>query len=154
MFIATGAKKLLGGMTYTDWAFLHLNATFALLWALPFSMSKDLQALVGWHFMVIWTFVVFAGSATAIVGIVMSSHSGLCRRRGFLVEAVGQMLTAAGPLSYIGMQIGIMAQTGAPPPVSIGFAYLLCSALVCRIVMIYGAAHRGTIPVTFPRGDS
>lgn len=151
MSIVAGAKKLFGGMTYTDWAFAHFTTAMALLWALPFTLSVPVRVLMGWEYQFVWSFVVFLGSLLSIVGIVASSHRGKARRRGFHIEAVGLMLMAAGPLSYMGMQAGLWVQTGDPRQMSIGLAYLLLASIAARLIMVYAAVNKPTVPVTFPR---
>lgn len=144
----TGRRSLmdaLRGLTRIDWAFVHFKAALGLLWIIPLTQSTYLQDRTAPWFILIWGFLTTAGFVVSLIGLVMSAQSFETRRNGFRVEMSGLILLMSAPAIYGLIQIGLFITTGADRLIAIAFAYIICSAVVPRMVMIKMAAKSRTV---------
>lgn len=141
----TSPRTILAGLTRTDWAYVHFKAALGLLWIIPLSRSIYLQATTSPWFILLWGFITTAGFFISVTGLVMSAQKFKTRRNGFVVEMVGLWLIMAGPLVYGAIQIGLMVTTGQDRWIAAAFAYIICAALIPRMVMIKAAAKSRTV---------
>ena len=135
----------LRGLTRTDWAFVHFNAALGLLWIIPLTQIVYLQRATNPAFIAVWGGISLTGFVIALIGLVMSAQKFEVRRKGFRVEMTGLCLLMAAPAIYGLIQIGLIVATGADRWIAIAFAYIICAALIPRMVMIKEAAKSRTV---------
>jgi uncharacterized membrane protein len=135
----------LGRLTRLDWAYVHFKAALGLLWFIPLTQVEYLQRQTAVWFIIAWGAVTCSGFIISLVGLIMSAQSFETRRNGFRVEMAGLCLIMAAPAVYGAIQIGLMLNGGENRWLALAFAYILCSALVPRIVMIKQAAKSRTV---------
>lgn len=140
-----GARRVLSGLTRTDWAFIHFKASLGLLWMIPLAQTATLKSNTTPVFLWVWAIITFLGFWVSIVGLVMSAQRFDVRHTGFRVEMAGLFLLAAGPVVYIALQAGLWVTTGQPRLVQIAFAYVIVAAIATRMVMIKSAAKSRTV---------
>ena len=138
-------REALRGLTRTDWAFVHFKAALALLWIIPLMKSPAVQGSTPLWFILAWGFLTTLGFLVSVVGIVMSAQHFQTRRNGLRVEMTGLVLLMSAPFIYGLLQIGLWVTTGVDRSIAIAFAYIICSALVTRMVMIKAAAKSRTV---------
>ncbi|QSZ47237.1 hypothetical protein [Arthrobacter sp. D5-1] len=138
-------RKALRGLTRTDWAFVHFKAALGLLWIIPLLKSPSVQGSTPPWFILAWGFFTTLGFVVSVVGLVMSAQHFETRRNGFRVEMSGIVLMMSGPFIYGLLQIGLAVTTGTDRSIAIAFAYIICAALVTRMVMIKAAAKSRTV---------
>ena len=138
-------RQALGRLTRLDWAYVHFKAALGLLWFIPLTQVEYLQRQTAVWFIVAWGAVTCAGFMISLVGLIMSAQSFETRRNGFRVEMTGLCLIMAAPAVYGMIQVGLMWSTGENRWLALAFAYIICSALVPRIVMIKQAAKSRTV---------
>ena len=135
----------LSHLTRIDWAYIHFKAALGLLWFIPLTQVSYLRETTALWFIAIWALVTVTGFIVSVVGLVMAAQKNQTRRDGFRVEMVGICLIMSAPAVYGLIQIGLMITTGANRWLAVAFAYILCSALVPRIIMIRQAARSRTV---------
>lgn len=138
-------RKTISGLTRIDWAWLHFKAALGLLWIIPLTQITYLQSATAPWFILAWGLVTTSGFFISVTGLVMSAQKYKTRRTGFRVEMTGLVLMMAAPAVYGLIQIGLMVTTGRDRWIAIAFAYIICSALIPRMVMIKGAALSRTV---------
>jgi uncharacterized membrane protein len=138
----TGALKHL---TRLDWAYVHFKAALGLLWFIPLTQVEYLQRQTAVWFIIAWGAVTCAGFIVSLTGLVMSAQTFQTRRNGFIVEMTGLCLIMAAPFVYGLIQVGLIFTTGENRLLALAFAYIICSALVPRMVMIKQAAKSRTV---------
>jgi hypothetical protein len=148
-------RNTLAGLTRTDWAWVHFKAALGLLWIIPLTQIAYLQSSTAPWFILIWGLVTTSGFFVSITGLVMSAQRYETRRRGFRIEMAGLWLMMAAPAVYGLIQIGLLLATGQGRWIAIAFAYIICSALIPRMVMIKAAARSRTVIYRYsePRGE-
>lgn len=132
-------------LTLRHWAWLHFKLAL-LAWAIilltytPSSVVGALGMLVG--FVAVVTIV---GTAVSSVGIIMSAQ-GLSTRAGVTgisVELIGLCFTTAGPLSYLITQVCLaFGPEGEQRYALCLYAYAMCAALACRILIVVPRRNR------------
>jgi uncharacterized membrane protein len=135
----------LSRLTRLDWAYIHFKAALGLLWFIPLTQLDYLQRATAVWFIVAWALVTCAGFVISVTGLIMSAQQFETRRNGFRVEMTGLLLIMAAPAVYGLLQVGLMWSTGENRWLAIAFAYILCAALVPRIIMIKEAAKSRTV---------
>ncbi|MFP3579988.1 hypothetical protein SB659_10445 [Arthrobacter sp. SIMBA_036] len=138
-------REALRGLTRTDWAFIHFKAALALLWILPLLKSPSVQNATPVWFILAWGILTTLGFIISVIGLVMSAQGFQTRRNGFRVEMTGIVLLMSAPAIYGLLQVGLALTTGADRSVAIAFAYIICAALLIRMVMIKTAAKSRTV---------
>lgn len=135
----------LRGLTRIDWWFIHFKAALGLLWIIPLTQSTYLQDKTAPWFILAWGFFTTLGFVVSVVGLVMSAQAFETRRNGFRIEMSGLILLMSAPAIYGLIQIGIAVTTGADRWIAFAFAYIICAAIVPRMVMIKSAAKSRTV---------
>ena len=138
-------RHALGHLTRLDWAYVHFKAALGLLWFIPLTQLEYLQRAAGVWFILAWALITCSGFIVSLCGLIMSAQKDETRRNGFRVELVGLYLIMAAPGVYGLFQIGLIATTGENRWLAVAFAYIICSALVPRIIMIKMAAKSRTV---------
>ncbi|NWL13322.1 hypothetical protein DM793_18820 [Paenarthrobacter nitroguajacolicus] len=138
-------RTALKGLTRTDWAFVHFKAALGLLWIIPLTRISYLQEQTAPWFIALWGLATTAGFCVSLVGLVMSAQSFETRRNGFRVEMTGLVLLMSAPAIYGLIQVGLAVATGADRWIAFAFAYIICSAVAVRMVMIKAAAKSRTV---------
>lgn len=139
-------SNVFGGLSRTDWAYVHFKAALGLLWIIPLTQVEYLQRATAVWFIFVWAFVTTLGFVVSLVGLVMAAQKFETRRNGFRVELTGVILLMAAPGVYGLIQIGLIVATGAHDRwIAFAFAYIICAALIPRIVMIKEAAKSRTV---------
>jgi uncharacterized membrane protein len=141
----TNIRAALRGLTPVDRAFVHFKAALGLLWIIPLTQSTYLQDRTAPWFILIWGALTTLGFVVSVVGLVMSAQTFKTRRNGFRVEMSGLILLMSAPAIYGLIQIGIAWATGTDRWIAFAFAYIICSAIVPRMVMIKAAAKSRTV---------
>jgi hypothetical protein len=131
-------------LTRLDWSYVHFKAALGLLWFIPLTQVEYLQRETAIWFIAVWGLVTVAGFVTSLCGLVMSAQRDETRRSGFRVELVGLWLIMAAPGVYGLIQVGLIVN-GQNRWLALAFAYIICSALVPRIIMIKQAAKSRTV---------
>jgi uncharacterized membrane protein len=143
------ALTALKHLTRLDWAYVHFKAALGLLWFIPLTQVDYLQRSTTLWFIIIWAAITCSGFVISLVGLVMSAQSFQTRRNGFVVEMTGLWLIMAAPAVYGMIQVGLMWTTGENRWLAIAFAYILCAALLPRMIMIKQAAKSRTVIYRF-----
>ena len=133
------AKQLssaLRNLTRLDWAYVHFKAALGLLWFIPLTQVDYLQRAAGVWFILVWALITCTGFIVSLCGLVMSAQTDNASRNGFRVELTGLYLIMAAPGVYGLFQIGLIVTTGENRWLAVAFAYIICSALMPRIIMI------------------
>jgi uncharacterized membrane protein len=138
-------RKTLSGLTRIDWAWLHFKAALGLLWIIPLTQIAYLQSATAPWFILAWGLVTTSGFVISVTGLVMSAQKNKTRRNGFRVEMTGLVLMMAAPAVYGLIQIGLLVTQRSDRWIALAFAYIICSALIPRMVMIKGAARSRTV---------
>lgn len=138
-------RGALSHLTRLDWAYVHFKAALGLLWFIPLTQVEYLQRATALWFILAWALITCSGFIISLVGLVMSAQTFQTRRNGFVVEMSGLCLIMAAPAVYGVLQVGLMWSTGENRWLAIAFAYILCSAIVPRMVMIKQAAKSRTV---------
>jgi hypothetical protein len=138
-------RQALSHLTRLDWAYVHFKAALGLLWFIPLTQVDYLQRQTAVWFIVTWAVITCTGFVVSLVGLVMSAQSFQTRRNGFVVEMAGLWLIMAAPAVYGVIQVGLMWTTGENRWLAIAFAYILCAALLPRMIMIKQAAKSRTV---------
>ena len=138
-------RQIFSGLTRTDWAYVHFKAALGLLWIIPLTKIAYLQASTSPWFILLWGFLTTLGFVVSVVGLIMSAQRNETRRNGFRVEMTGLILLMAAPAVYGLIQIGLAITTKQDRWIAIAFAYIICSAIVPRMVMIKAAAKSRTV---------
>ena len=142
------AKQLwvaLRHLTRLDWAYVHFKAALGLLWFIPLTQVEYLQRAAGVWFIIVWALITCTGFIISLCGLVISAQTDNARRNGFRIELTGLYLIMAAPGVYGLFQIGLIVTTGENRWLAVAFAYIICSALVPRIIMIKMAAKSRTV---------
>jgi len=134
-----GMGTALKRLTRLDWAYVHFKAALGLLWFIPLTQVDYLQRQTAVWFIAIWGLITVTGFIVSLCGLVMSAQQDHTRRNGFRVELVGLWLIMAAPGVYGLIQVGLIVN-GENRWLALAFAYIICSALVPRIIMIKQAA--------------
>lgn len=142
-------RRALSHLTRLDWAYVHFKAALGLLWFIPLVQLDYLQRSTALWFIIAWAAVTCTGFLVSLVGLVMSAQTFQTRRNGFVVEMTGLWLIMAAPAVYGMLQVGIMWTTGEDRLIAMAFAYILCAALLPRMIMIKQAAKSRTVIVKF-----
>lgn len=137
--------SVLRGLTRVDWAWIHFKAALGLLWIIPLTQSTYLQNSTAPWFILAWGFLTTLGFCVSVTGIIMSAQKFETRRCGFRWEMTGLVLLMSAPAIYGLLQIGLVVTRGSDRLIAIAFAYIICSALVPRMVMIKSAAKSRTV---------
>ncbi|AXH44401.1 hypothetical protein PP353_gp21 [Arthrobacter phage Kumotta] len=138
-------REALRGLTRTDWAFVHFKAALGLLWLIPLTKSPAVQGHAPLWFILAWMALFILGFIVSLVGLVMSAQTFQTRRCGFVVEMTGLVLLMSGPAIYGLFQIGLALTTSTDRSTAIALAYIICAALLTRMVMIKAAAKSRTV---------
>lgn len=138
-------RTALSHLTRLDWAYVHFKAALGLMWFIPLTQLDYLQRATAVWFIAGWALVTCAGFIISLVGIVMSAQTFQTRRNGFVVEMTGLWLIMAAPGVYGVIQVGLMWTTGENRLLAMAFAYILCAALLPRMIMIKQAAKSRTM---------
>ncbi|UUG69982.1 membrane protein [Arthrobacter phage Bauer] len=138
-------RRTLSGLTCTDWAYIHFKAALGLLWIIPLTQIAYLKTSTSPWFIVAWGALTSIGFIVSVTGLIMSAQKYETRRRGFRVEMTGLWLMMLAPAVYGMIQIGLLITTGHDRWIAIAFAYIICSAIVPRMVMIKAAAKSRTV---------
>lgn len=128
-----------------DWAFIHFKAALGLLWIIPLMKSPSVQGATPPWFILAWGLLTTTGFVVSVVGLVMSAQTFQTRRDGLRVELTGIVLLMSAPAIYGLIQIGLWVTTGVDRSIAIAFAYIICAALVTRMVMVKAAAKSRTV---------
>jgi uncharacterized membrane protein len=132
-------------LTRTDLAFLHFKAAIGIMLMLPLTQLGSVQNSLTTWFIVAWLIVTWLGFWVSVVGLVLSAQQHETRRTGFRVEMTGLCLMLAGPLVFIGVMAGIWIDTGQDKGTAIALCYVIASAILARMVMIWTAAKSRTV---------
>lgn len=138
-------RSTLAGLTRVDWAYIHFKAALGLLWIIPLTQIAYLQTSTSPWFIVAWGAITTIGFFVSVTGLIMSAQKYKTRRAGFRVEMAGLWLMMAAPAVYGMIQIGLAFTTGRDRWIAIAFAYIICSAIVPRMVMVKAAAKSRTV---------
>lgn len=141
----TALRQAFSHLTRLDWAYVHFKAALGLMWFIPLTQVEYLQRQTAVWFIIAWAAVTCTGFIISLVGIVMSAQSFQTRRNGFVVEMTGLWLVMAAPAVYGVIQVGLMLTTGENRWLALAFAYILCAALLPRMIMIKQAAKSRTV---------
>lgn len=142
-------REALRGLTRTDWAFVHFKAALGLLWVIPLVKSPAVQGNTPLWFILAWMALFILGFLVSLVGLVMSAQTFQTRRNGFRVEMTGLVLLMSGPAIYMLVQAGVWITSGVDRSTAIVFGYIICAALLPRMVMIKAAAKSRTVIYRF-----
>lgn len=145
-------KSTLSGLTRTDWAYVHFKLSLGLLWIIPLTQSAYLQNKTAGWFILMWGALTTVGFLISVTGLVMSAQKFQTRRNGFRVEMTGLCLMMAAPLVYGLIQVGLVLSSGENRAIAIAFAYIICAALIPRMVMIKSAAKSRTVIYRYTEG--
>lgn len=138
-------REALRGLTRTDWAYVHFKAALGLLWIIPLTKSVYLQSSTPWWFILIWGGLTTLGFFISVTGLVMSAQKFETRRCGFRWEMTGLVLLMSAPAIYGLIQIGLAFANGSDRWIAIAFAYIICAAIIPRMVMVKAAAKSRTV---------
>jgi hypothetical protein len=145
-------RHTLSGLTRTDWAYVHFKASLSLLWAIPLTQLEYLQSSTAPWFILGWGLLTTTGFFVSVTGLVMSAQKYKTRRNGFVVEMVGLWLMMGAPLVYGLIQLGLIIAQQSDRWIALGFAYIICAALIPRMVMIKAAARSRTVIYRYVEG--
>jgi hypothetical protein len=133
-------KVKLRRLTKTDVAYLHFKLALGVMLYLPLLQSPSLQAQTSGVFLSIWAAVTGAGLLVSLCGLVLGAQEGEPRRAGIAIELAGLTLLMAGPSVFMAVQIGLLLTGGRSSGLAVMFPYVICAALVCRMVMVKDSA--------------
>lgn len=126
-------------LTLRHWSWIHFKVAM-LVWAAilltytPTAVAGALGAVV-----ILISVVTILGSLTSMVGIVMSAQHGTkVGVIGISVELAGLYFMGAGPLAYLITQLwlAVTLPGGSQRYALVVFAYAMCVALTCRILIV------------------
>lgn len=134
-------KVKLRRLTRVDIAYLHFKLALGIMLYIPLLQSPSLQAQTNGLFLTIWVAVTAVGLLVSLAGLVLGAQEGEPRRVGVAIELAGLTLLMAGPSVFMAVQIALLFVPGARVSgLAIMFPYVICAALVCRMVMVKEAA--------------
>ena len=141
--------RWVGNLTVQDWAWLHFKAA-VLAWVLTlwrFVPVKVGDALGG--VIVAVAVVTIVGAVTSILGLVIAAQSRRVAVAGLGVELAGLWVMAAGPVSYLAVQVYLASTLpdGDQRYALCFFAYTLCAAVGARIVIVIRRRRRTILGV-------
>lgn len=127
-------------LTRTDVAYLHFKAALGIMLFIPILQNPSLQQQTSGLFLLAWVIVTGVGLVVSLLGLVLGAQEDDVRRAGILIEMLGLTLLMAGPLVFLAVQVGIGLTGGRWSGLAIMFPYVVCAALLCRMVMVWDAS--------------
>lgn len=133
-------------LTLRHWVWIHFKvAMLAWVTALMIYTPTKIHNALGLGVVLLFVAVTALGAVTSMVGIVMSAQSGT--RTGVIgisVELAGLYFMSAGPAAYLLTQVWLVfTATDGNQRIALCFqAYLICAALLCRIVIVAPRRNR------------
>lgn len=126
-------------LTKTDIAYLHFKLALGIMLYIPLLQSPSLQAQTSGIFLTIWAAVTGCGLLVSLCGLVLGAQDGESRKVGIGIELAGLTLLMGGPAAFMAVQVGLLFTGGRTSGLAVMFPYVICAALVCRIVMVADA---------------
>lgn len=132
-------------LTIRHWSWIHFKVAM-FVWAAillgytPTAVAGALGAVV-----LTISIVTMLGSVTSIVGIIMSAQYGTkAGVIGISVELAGLYFMGSGPLAYFITQLwlALTLPQGSQRYALVVFAYAMCVALTCRILIVAPRRNR------------
>lgn len=130
-------KVKLRRLTLIDAAYLHFKLALGIMLFLPLLQNPTLQQQTTGLFLLAWVIVTGVGLVVSVFGLVLGAQDDDVRRAGVLIELVGLTLLMAGPLVFLAVQLGLWITTGQTRALAVMFPYVICAALLCRMIMVH-----------------
>jgi hypothetical protein len=126
-------------LSIRHWAWIHFKLTLA-AWSVLLVVFTPTVVLgtLGGAVILLVAGATFVGAMVSVLGIVLSAQTGSAAVVGLSVELAGLFLMLAGPVAYTITQVGLVLTdpSGSQRIALAAFAYAMCAALLCRILVV------------------
>jgi nitrogen fixation/metabolism regulation signal transduction histidine kinase len=132
-------------LSAVDIAWLHFKVALAVLLFIPLLASPTMQNSTTGVFLTAWVVVSVIGTLLSTIGLLLGAQRDGVRRAGIRLEMAGLCLLIVGPAAFMMILLGLMVDGGTNRWTGIMFCYVICAALVSRMVTVWYAAGQSRV---------